>query len=73
MSPARPHGTRTTDPARTHHPAHEAASSPSRTPPPDGRLTPVVGRTVPLPEAARAHALIESRSLTGKVLLRAGR
>ncbi|MEV5318654.1 zinc-binding dehydrogenase [Streptomyces sp. NPDC052687] len=34
-----------------------------------GRLTPVIGETVPLQEAARAHALIESRSLTGKVLL----
>lgn len=37
-----------------------------------GRLTPVIGEAVPLAEAARAHALIEDRSVVGKVLLRAG-
>ncbi|WP_369200888.1 zinc-binding dehydrogenase [Streptomyces sp. PU-14G] len=34
-----------------------------------GRLAPVVGQTVPLVDAARAHAAIEAREVLGKTLL----
>jgi NADPH2:quinone reductase len=34
-----------------------------------GRLTPVIGQTYPLAEAAAAHAAIESRATVGKTLL----
>jgi NADPH:quinone reductase-like Zn-dependent oxidoreductase len=34
-----------------------------------GRLTPIIGRTYPLAEAAAAHADIEARRFTGKLLL----
>jgi NADPH2:quinone reductase len=35
----------------------------------EGRIRPVIGNTVPLTQAAAAHAAIESRSVTGKTLL----
>jgi NADPH:quinone reductase-like Zn-dependent oxidoreductase len=35
----------------------------------DGTITPVVGATYPLADAARAHALMESGEGRGKVLL----
>jgi NADPH2:quinone reductase len=34
-----------------------------------GALKPVIGRRLPLSEAAEAHRLIESRQSTGKILL----
>jgi NADPH:quinone reductase-like Zn-dependent oxidoreductase len=34
-----------------------------------GRVKPVVGATFPLGEAAKAHALLDSGKVTGKVLL----
>ena len=34
-----------------------------------GRITPVVGKTFPLPEAAAAHRYIQERRNVGKVLL----
>lgn len=34
-----------------------------------GRLTPLIGRTFPLRQAAEAHAAIEARAITGKTLL----
>ncbi|MGY1437325.1 zinc-binding dehydrogenase [Streptomyces reniochalinae] len=34
-----------------------------------GRLSPVVGQTLPLADAARAHATIEAREAWGKTLL----
>jgi NADPH:quinone reductase-like Zn-dependent oxidoreductase len=35
----------------------------------DGTIRPIVGRTLPLAEAAEAHRLIESGQSTGKILL----
>jgi NADPH:quinone reductase len=35
-----------------------------------GRLTPTIGQTYPLAEAARAHAVMEAREALGKTLLR---
>jgi NADPH:quinone reductase-like Zn-dependent oxidoreductase len=35
----------------------------------DGSIRPVVGRTLPLAEAAEAHRLMESGESTGKILL----
>jgi putative PIG3 family NAD(P)H quinone oxidoreductase len=35
----------------------------------DGTIRPVVDRTVPMPEASRAHEIVESNAHTGKVLL----
>ena len=37
-----------------------------------GRLRPVVGEVLALAQAARAHALLEERSVFGKVVLRVG-
>jgi NADPH2:quinone reductase len=37
-----------------------------------GRLTPVIGQTFPLAEAAGAHAAIEARSAVAKTILRTG-
>ncbi len=38
----------------------------------DGRVRPIVHRTLPLAEAAAAHALLESGDASGKVLLTTG-
>jgi len=38
----------------------------------DGRLKPVVGRVLPLEEAAEGHRLLEERRVFGKVVLRVG-
>jgi NADPH2:quinone reductase len=35
----------------------------------DGAITPVVGQTFPLADAARAHQAIEARETVGKTLL----
>jgi NADPH:quinone reductase-like Zn-dependent oxidoreductase len=35
-----------------------------------GTVRPVIDRTVPMPEAASAHAVVASNAHTGKVLLR---
>ncbi|MBE3000673.1 zinc-binding dehydrogenase [Nocardiopsis sp. HNM0947] len=35
----------------------------------EGRITPVLGQVVPLAEAARAHAAIEARTVSGKTVL----
>ncbi|CAO5149773.1 NADPH:quinone reductase [Frankia sp. AiPs1] len=48
------------NPRRIRHVLDEAAA---------GRLTPVIGRTYPLAEVAAAHADIEARRFTGKILL----
>jgi len=37
-----------------------------------GALRPVVGRVLPLAEAARGHALLEDRAVFGKVVLSVG-
>ena len=34
-----------------------------------GRIKPVIETTVPLPEAARAHAIVASNDTVGKVVL----
>jgi NADPH2:quinone reductase len=34
-----------------------------------GRITPLIGQTLPLGQAAEAHELIESREAIGKTLL----
>ena len=35
----------------------------------DGTLRPPIGETVPLRDAAKAHRTMESRSVTGKIVL----
>jgi NADPH2:quinone reductase len=47
-------------PRRVQHVLNETAA---------GRLTPIIGRTYPLAEAAAAHADIEGRRFVGKILL----
>jgi NADPH2:quinone reductase len=47
-------------PRRVQHVLNETAA---------GRLTPIIGRTYPLAEAAAAHADIEARRFVGKILL----
>jgi NADPH2:quinone reductase len=37
-----------------------------------GRIRPVIGQSVPLPDAAAAHAAMEDRAVTGKALLLPG-
>ena len=36
-----------------------------------GKITPVVHRELPFPEAAQAHRIMEASTHTGKILLRA--
>jgi NADPH:quinone reductase-like Zn-dependent oxidoreductase len=36
----------------------------------DGALSPLVGATFPLREAAKAHQVLEARSVAGKIVLR---
>ncbi|HMS16549.1 MAG TPA: zinc-binding dehydrogenase, partial [Planctomycetota bacterium] len=37
-----------------------------------GQLTPIVAKVLPMSEAAQGHALLESRSIFGKVVLKPG-